>query len=132
MSLYFLFFFEGYVYHRDLHGLTHSFPTRRSSELADRRQRGARRDRAALRCSHGLTSVTRASSSATTRSTAFAYSTVRVIRTPRLARSEEHTSELQSLMRILYAVFCLKTKQQQTINTTSSVHTQKIAKKNRS
>src|SRR3546814_6431849 len=25
-------------------------------------------------------------------------------------RSEEHTSELQSLMRILYAVFCLKTK----------------------
>src|SRR3546814_5389943 len=26
-------------------------------------------------------------------------------------RSEEHTSELQSLMRISYAVFCLKTKQ---------------------
>src|SRR3546814_9862264 len=26
------------------------------------------------------------------------------------ARSEEHTSELQSLMRILYAVFCLKKK----------------------
>src|SRR3546814_3169070 len=31
-----------------------------------------------------------------------------------LDRSEEHTSELQSLMRISYAVFCLKTK---TINT---------------
>src|SRR3546814_8641163 len=30
-------------------------------------------------------------------------------------RSEEHTSELQSLMRISYAVFCLK--KQQTINT---------------
>src|SRR3546814_1297450 len=29
----------------------------------------------------------------------------------RAARSEEHTSELQSLMRISYAVFCLKTKQ---------------------
>src|SRR3546814_2103310 len=28
----------------------------------------------------------------------------------RLARSEEHTSELQSLMRISYAVFCLKKK----------------------
>src|SRR3546814_1728547 len=28
-------------------------------------------------------------------------------------RSEEHTSELQSLMRIAYAVFCLKKKQQQ-------------------
>src|SRR3546814_2648047 len=28
----------------------------------------------------------------------------------RARRSEEHTSELQSLMRISYAVFCLKTK----------------------
>src|SRR3546814_1055490 len=32
------------------------------------------------------------------------------------ARSEEHTSELQSLMRISYAVFCLK-KKKQTQNT---------------
>src|SRR3546814_3192672 len=31
---------------------------------------------------------------------------------PSLARSEEHTSELQSLMRISYAVFCLKKKKQ--------------------
>src|SRR3546814_3069519 len=30
------------------------------------------------------------------------------------ARSEEHTSELQSLMRISYAVFCLKKKKKQT------------------
>src|SRR3546814_8630986 len=30
-----------------------------------------------------------------------------------LARSEEHTSELQSLMRISYAVFCLKKKTNQ-------------------
>src|SRR3546814_9564602 len=30
----------------------------------------------------------------------------------RLLRSEEHTSELQSLMRISYAVFCLKKKKQ--------------------
>src|SRR3546814_4457728 len=29
---------------------------------------------------------------------------------PELTRSEEHTSELQSLMRISYAVFCLKKK----------------------
>src|SRR3546814_2944440 len=29
---------------------------------------------------------------------------------PRKARSEEHTSELQSLMRISYAVFCLNKK----------------------
>src|SRR3546814_4440081 len=33
---------------------------------------------------------------------------------PSASRSEEHTSELQSLMRISYAVFCLK-KQKQTI-----------------
>src|SRR3546814_20912587 len=31
----------------------------------------------------------------------------------RLLRSEEHTSELQSLMRISYAVFCLKKKNKQ-------------------
>src|SRR3546814_1855141 len=31
-----------------------------------------------------------------------------------LARSEEHTSELQSLMRISYAVFCLKKKKTHT------------------
>src|SRR3546814_6654751 len=31
-------------------------------------------------------------------------------------RSEEHTSELQSLMRISYAVFCLKTKKYQISN----------------
>src|SRR3546814_2296322 len=33
-------------------------------------------------------------------------------------RSEEHTSELQSLMRISYAVFCLKKKKHKQINTT--------------
>src|SRR3546814_4352939 len=32
--------------------------------------------------------------------------------TKRPPRSEEHTSELQSLMRISYAVFCLKKKKQ--------------------
>src|SRR3546814_2418537 len=32
-------------------------------------------------------------------------------------RSEEHTSELQSLMRISYAVFCLKQKKNDTTNT---------------
>src|SRR3546814_2183767 len=31
-------------------------------------------------------------------------------------RSEEHTSELQSLMRISYAVFCLKKKKKKTSN----------------
>src|SRR3546814_5950264 len=36
------------------------------------------------------------------------------------ARSEEHTSELQSLMRISYAVFCLKKKKFTILNVTSS------------
>src|SRR3546814_4904324 len=34
-------------------------------------------------------------------------------------RSEEHTSELQSLMRISYAVFCLKKKKYKHINTSN-------------
>src|SRR3546814_1806083 len=42
----------------------------------------------------------------------------------RLVRSEEHTSELQSLMRISYAVFCLKKKKTTTIfrNQTTYTH----------
>src|SRR3546814_6777728 len=36
-----------------------------------------------------------------------------VARRQRAVRSEEHTSELQSLMRISYAVFCLKKKKKQ-------------------
>src|SRR3546814_6513050 len=53
-------------------------------------------------------------------------------------RSEEHTSELQSLMRISYAVFCLKKKKQKlidnqhkdykykfTYNLTNNTHTNK-------
>src|SRR3546814_6420420 len=37
------------------------------------------------------------------------------------SRSEEHTSELQSLMRISYAVFCLKKKKTSTHNDTISL-----------
>src|SRR3546814_3962543 len=36
-------------------------------------------------------------------------------------RSEEHTSELQSLMRISYAVFCLKKKIHTTRNTSCDI-----------
>src|SRR3546814_3296726 len=39
-----------------------------------------------------------------------------VDRLVRQDRSEEHTSELQSLMRISYAVFCLKKKKQEKKN----------------
>src|SRR3546814_4510865 len=43
----------------------------------------------------------------------------------RESRSEEHTSELQSLMRISYAVFCLKKKKKNThtLSMTSTKHT---------
>src|SRR3546814_2894347 len=44
----------------------------------------------------------------------------RQLRTAIAKRSEEHTSELQSLMRISYAVFCLKKK------TTNNITTQNI------
>src|SRR3546814_5023444 len=38
-------------------------------------------------------------------------------------RSEEHTSELQSLMRISYAVFCLKKKKRPTLKAKYRIHT---------
>src|SRR3546814_3212300 len=41
--------------------------------------------------------------------------------TANLIRSEEHTSELQSLMRISYAVFCLKKKKNTTKCTNHTV-----------
>src|SRR3546814_4141947 len=47
-------------------------------------------------------------------------------------RSEEHTSELQSLMRISYAVFCLKKKKQKTINSTQQLPLQLRKYKNTS
>src|SRR3546814_10102839 len=44
---------------------------------------------------------------------------------PFASRSEEHTSELQSLMRISYAVFCLKKKKihKKTIKSAQNTHT---------
>src|SRR3546814_4948120 len=45
-------------------------------------------------------------------------------------RSEEHTSELQSLMRISYAVFCLKKKKKTKKKLTYTKHTYKHIHKN--
>src|SRR3546814_4247197 len=48
---------------------------------------------------------------ASTRAAAMNFARTVNMRTPSaILRSEEHTSELQSLMRISYAVFCLKKK----------------------
>src|SRR3546814_18429179 len=83
----------------EIYTLTHSFPTRRSADLIRRRwsrartswagrrsHRSDRRDHIPDTCSAPICASSRS------------------------GRSEEHTSELQSLMRISYAVFCLKKK----------------------
>src|SRR3546814_6318697 len=94
------FFFKSYGDHRDLHVLTHSFPTRRASDLG---------------CCGVRLMNARASSASRGHSGACCSpcpATRDKIRAPpqNCWRSEEHTSELQSLMRISYAVFCLKKK----------------------
>src|SRR3546814_1620603 len=50
-------------------------------------------------------------------------------RSPRAPRSEEHTSELQSLMRISYAVFCLKKKKTKSPKKSTYNYTEKTIKK---
>src|SRR3546814_9004072 len=47
----------------------------------------------------------------------FSWATSSIAGRSRRRRSEEHTSELQSLMRISYAVFCLKKKNTQSLTT---------------
>src|SRR3546814_16697538 len=106
-----LFFFEWYGDHRDLHVLTHSFPTRRSSDLFA--GAGATVDvvtgdvaghQAQPGNAHGGEVVVVADLPG-----AFVLVT-EIVDLQQVDRSEEHTSELQSLMRISYAVFCLKKK----------------------
>src|SRR3546814_4107833 len=48
----------------------------------------------------------------------------------RVSRSEEHTSELQSLMRISYAVFCLKKKKSKLQKNTQNIYTNTTIKVN--
>src|SRR3546814_20286527 len=91
------FFIYLYRYHRDLHVLTHSFPTRRSSDLS------AVKSQARASASPSPASRARATCTSSYQLPADAVFLV-------CQRSEEHTSELQSLMRISYAVFCLKKK----------------------
>src|SRR3546814_5085691 len=108
------FFFECSCDHPDLHELTHSLPTRRSSDLGSRHfprhsyAATARRTGTPWPCC----AVRAAASSPRPREPGRRAGWRR-----RSARSEEHTSELQSLMRISYAVFCLKKKQKSRINT---------------
>src|SRR3546814_4136005 len=90
---------------------THSFPTRRSSDLKRPYVRSAK-----LACPRGKQG-TGAAPPEFCRGTPLPLIGIAAGIASRLGqvisfrnRSEEHTSELQSLMRISYAVFCLKKK----------------------
>src|SRR3546814_4295013 len=102
-----LFLFYCDADHLDLHVLTHSFPTRRSSDLRllflriEHMQDGADQQRVA-----GLLPM----APAFERAFVVDQDVGDVLDVADLVRSEEHTSELQSLMRITYAAFCLKKK----------------------
>src|SRR3546814_2507022 len=90
--------------HRDLHGLTHAFPTRRSSDLSPVPSR--------ITTESVLVATSARVYPASTADRAIGSDRKRPNRPLRRSRSEEHTSELQSLMRASYAVFCLKYKHQ--------------------
>src|SRR3546814_12671751 len=126
----FFFFFYGYGAHRDLHLLTHSFPTQRSSDLRQqvlerfleehavvllgheaevrRRQHvGKRAERVVERKRLDLEDVQAGAADAPVGKRVDQGRLLDELGAGRV-RSEEHTSELQSLMRISYAVFCVK------------------------
>src|SRR3546814_1847421 len=112
--------------------MTHSFPTRRSSDLATDAIRaeegsgiisvnGAAAHRAqpgdlVIICAYGACDEAEAEKFKPTlvyvdRQNVLTHTNDSI--PAQAARSEEHTSELQSLMRISYAVFCLKKKTSQ-------------------
>src|SRR3546814_8671045 len=107
-------FFEWYGDNRNLHVLTNAFPTRRSSDLWSLLGNGRRQgvEQAGLLDMRAVHPV-RNGPQGQRAGGIGAQEPQRLLRIDRhLAqpRSEEHTSELQSLMRISYAVFCLKKK----------------------
>src|SRR3546814_9060097 len=121
-------FFEGYGDPRDLHVLTHAFPTRRSSDL----WREHRRESilvGLLSAGGGIGAYTYISymQKYLFNSVGFDKATAtNIIAVALLWRSEEHTSELQSLMRSSYAVFCLKKKNNNINNTEQNIRTTNI------
>src|SRR3546814_8434797 len=110
-SLCFLFLLYGV--HLDLHVLTHSFPTRRSPDLLI----------------HGAIVFDDVAFLDLGRFHGGGDSGIGLLEGERLlGRSEEHTSELQSLMRISYAVFCLKTKNIRQDRPRNNLRTKEISK----
>src|SRR3546814_10200968 len=92
------FFFKWYGVHRCRHVLTHSFPSRRSSDLFDHAAAVTNFVVAPLSLLSG-TFYSIESLAPTFQAVSHANP---------FFRSDEHTSELPSLMRISYAGFCLK------------------------
>src|SRR3546814_7933257 len=125
----FLCFFSMYGYHRDRHVLPHSFPTRRCYDRRERRTEASHPPPARFhrwsesRRPHSPPCRVRGSGrpfpASLHRAFRWRTSAFETYRQRRSAgsRSEEHTSELQSLMRISYAVFCLKKKKNKQLNT---------------
>src|SRR3546814_8214020 len=125
-----MFFFELDGYTRDLNVLTNSFPTRRSADLPSiGARRAPTRSRMPLPFAISFTAMWARTTPASELRSAMAIAGSPSAAAPitsssgceparrkekLLVRSEEHTSELQSLMRLSYAVFCLKKKNQQT------------------
>src|SRR3546814_12194638 len=112
------FFFECYGNHRDLHVLTHSFPTRRSSDLVAIKVAfdplaGTVEDIGDVPeqvFEIGLDAGVDEAASHRVEDVGDGAASEPIVGKRPAIRSEEHTSELQSLMRISYAVFCLKKK----------------------
>src|SRR3546814_1694777 len=116
-----IFFFTLYGNQLDLHVLTHSFPSRRSSYLRTHDDGKFAHEAASgrqPRIGHGKQQKKRCEARHDVDDAAIVIDTTgmqAVVQHPYAQehgarRSEEHTSELQSLMRISYAVVCLKKK----------------------
>src|SRR3546814_15329105 len=121
----YMYCFSRYGDHRDLHELTHSFPSRRSSDLSEPRRppsTGLSRLPSSITVTPGAATrcpmrPEKALVPLRLKSPSSPWPTASWSSTPGhpgpSSRSEEHTSELQSLMRISYAGFCLKKKRKQ-------------------
>src|SRR3546814_15510603 len=113
-----LFFFKRYGDPRSLHVLTHSFPTRRSSDRYPVRNRRTPEQPSILRVCGSARTAAYPTSRPDQQESLMPHVTEKLHQDhekveqmfKKLQRSEEHTSELQSLMRNSYAVFCLKKK----------------------
>src|SRR3546814_9755006 len=111
-----LFFFKVSCDNRDLHVPTHSLHTRRSSDLDNYRESLSHQKIPKVSPPKSkdwgelVTFLGKENLPGHYPYTGGVYPYRRSGEDPTRMRSEEHTSELQSLMRISYAVFCLKKK----------------------